>query len=491
MRSIRAAAPGAQGRARAAARRPGDRDAAARAGAARGGRRRAKASSAATARAPLRAARRRRFVGRRRRCRATRSRRSSATSCARCIARPDGAIAWALARPHRPDDARRPRAARRRRRRSPPTSPSSSPASTTSSTRCRRGARCATAPRSPTGCSASGRRATSSSRRLPPMHRFPLLPEPLRRVMGGDARRHDAALARWAATRSDVSHAGVRASSSTPPAWRATAFIPASRSIAPAARRSRRTSRGCAAMSVVAEVSSEAGIVSAPLRWRVGDVTVTRIVESGGASSPLFASVPPTLPVLQPERRDRAVAGLAQAALRDRRGRLIASIHAFVVESRGKTIVVDTCVGNDKVRDLPAGRRLERPLPRRLRGRRLRARRRRCGAVHPPALRPRRLEHAPRRRPLGADVPARALPPEPLDYDGLAAADDDNSREVLADSVAPVLDAGLVDWVDSSPRDHRRGPPRADARSSPTTARRPRQRSHPLGGRRGGRSPAT
>jgi hypothetical protein len=42
---------------------------------------------------------------------------------------------------------------------------------------------------------------------LPPVHRFPLLPEPLRRVMGGDARRHDEALARWAATRSDVSHA--------------------------------------------------------------------------------------------------------------------------------------------------------------------------------------------------------------------------------------------------------------------------------------------
>jgi lysophospholipase L1-like esterase len=41
---------------------------------------------------------------------------------------------------------------------------------------------------------------------LPPVHRFPLLPEPLRRVMGADARRHDAALARWAATRRDVSH---------------------------------------------------------------------------------------------------------------------------------------------------------------------------------------------------------------------------------------------------------------------------------------------
>lgn len=42
---------------------------------------------------------------------------------------------------------------------------------------------------------------------LPPMHRFPLLPEPLRRVLGADARRHNQALARWAATRGDVSHA--------------------------------------------------------------------------------------------------------------------------------------------------------------------------------------------------------------------------------------------------------------------------------------------
>lgn len=44
---------------------------------------------------------------------------------------------------------------------------------------------------------------------LPPMHRFPLLPEPLRRVIGTDARRHDLALARWAAIRSDVSVATI------------------------------------------------------------------------------------------------------------------------------------------------------------------------------------------------------------------------------------------------------------------------------------------
>ena len=41
---------------------------------------------------------------------------------------------------------------------------------------------------------------------LPPVHRFPLLPQPLRRVMGDDARAHDDAMARWAATRRDVSH---------------------------------------------------------------------------------------------------------------------------------------------------------------------------------------------------------------------------------------------------------------------------------------------
>jgi lysophospholipase L1-like esterase len=41
---------------------------------------------------------------------------------------------------------------------------------------------------------------------LPPMHQFPLLPQPLRWIMGRDARRHDTAVARWAASRPDVSH---------------------------------------------------------------------------------------------------------------------------------------------------------------------------------------------------------------------------------------------------------------------------------------------
>lgn len=36
---------------------------------------------------------------------------------------------------------------------------------------------------------------------LPPIHQFPLLPQPLRQVMGADARRHNAALALWAEAR--------------------------------------------------------------------------------------------------------------------------------------------------------------------------------------------------------------------------------------------------------------------------------------------------
>ena len=40
---------------------------------------------------------------------------------------------------------------------------------------------------------------------LPPIHQMPGLPQPLRWVSGSDARRHNVALKRWAATRSDVS----------------------------------------------------------------------------------------------------------------------------------------------------------------------------------------------------------------------------------------------------------------------------------------------
>lgn len=41
---------------------------------------------------------------------------------------------------------------------------------------------------------------------LPPVGRFPGLPQPLRWVAGSDARRHDSAVAAWAGGRDDLSH---------------------------------------------------------------------------------------------------------------------------------------------------------------------------------------------------------------------------------------------------------------------------------------------
>ena len=45
---------------------------------------------------------------------------------------------------------------------------------------------------------------------LPPVHQMHGLPQPLRWVAGSDARRHDSAMQRWVATRSDVSRVDVR-----------------------------------------------------------------------------------------------------------------------------------------------------------------------------------------------------------------------------------------------------------------------------------------
>jgi len=80
-------------------------------------------------------------------------------------------------------------------------------------------------------------------------------------------------------------------------------------------------------------------------RWRVGAALVTRIVEIEGPSPGTFLFDQAT-----PERL------LQHAWLKPRfltdDGRTIGSIHAFVVESEGRTIVVDTCIGNDKQRPL-------------------------------------------------------------------------------------------------------------------------------------------
>lgn len=77
------------------------------------------------------------------------------------------------------------------------------------------------------------------------------------------------------------------------------------------------------------------------MQWTIGDVTVTKIVElemTGGSRFLLPQATPEAiLPItwLQPH-------------FADENGRLRMSIHAFIVQTPTRRIIVDTCLGNAK-----------------------------------------------------------------------------------------------------------------------------------------------
>ena len=90
------------------------------------------------------------------------------------------------------------------------------------------------------------------------------------------------------------------------------------------------------------------------MKWRIGEVTVTKIVElevTGGSRFILpQATYEAVLPI-----------GWLQPDFADERGRLKMSIHALVVEThRSRRIIVDTCLGNDKEnRRIPTWNKLQ------------------------------------------------------------------------------------------------------------------------------------
>jgi len=89
------------------------------------------------------------------------------------------------------------------------------------------------------------------------------------------------------------------------------------------------------------------------MRWRIGAVTVTKIVEleaTGGSRFILPQASPEAILPIEWLRPDFA----------DERGRLKMSIHALLVETPSQRIIVDTCVGNDKEnRRIPAWNKLQ------------------------------------------------------------------------------------------------------------------------------------
>ena len=90
--------------------------------------------------------------------------------------------------------------------------------------------------------------------------------------------------------------------------------------------------------------------------WKIGDITVTSVIEvDGPAPGPfLFADATPEV-VLSRH-------GWARGTFVDDDGMLLTRVQALVVESAGRTIVVDTCIGNDKPRGVKAWDHLQLPF---------------------------------------------------------------------------------------------------------------------------------
>jgi len=81
-------------------------------------------------------------------------------------------------------------------------------------------------------------------------------------------------------------------------------------------------------------------------RWKIGEVSVTKIVEIEMASSARWL-----LP--QASRQNLLEVPWLQPHFCNAEGRVIMSVHMFVIEADGLRFAVDTCIGNDKRRSIP------------------------------------------------------------------------------------------------------------------------------------------
>lgn len=87
------------------------------------------------------------------------------------------------------------------------------------------------------------------------------------------------------------------------------------------------------------------------LKWQIGEVSVTQIVELSTASLG---------PYLLPQADPAALIEVPWLRpFLDDSGRIVLSVHALVVESQGERLIVDTCIGNDKERTYPRWNRMQ------------------------------------------------------------------------------------------------------------------------------------
>ena len=187
------------------------------------------------------------------------------------------------------------------------------------------------------------------------------------------------------------------------------------------------------------------------LQWNIGSVTVTRVVE---LETPVpYDPAHPFLREATPERL-REMPWLYPHFVTEE-GHLKLSIHALVVKAPGLTLVVDTCVGNDKPRTLMGGVALQTAFLESLS----------AAGVTPESVDAvvcthLHVDHVGWNTRLqdGCWVPtfpnARYLIGR-REYEHWSGEGDSEQQTILADSVKPIFDAGLATLVEM---DHRISP---------------------------------
>ena len=180
------------------------------------------------------------------------------------------------------------------------------------------------------------------------------------------------------------------------------------------------------------------------LRWQIGNVTVTRLVELETPIAPGFLHG-------ATQQGLAAYPWLAPDFV-TKNGDLRMSVHALLVESRDVRLVVDTCFGNDRPRALLGGTPLATPFLRDLERAgwtRERVTTVVCTHLH--------VDHVGWNTMRAGDAWVPTFPNAryligKAELAHWSADTDPEQRAILADSVRPVIDAGLVDLVEP---DHR------------------------------------
>ena len=175
--------------------------------------------------------------------------------------------------------------------------------------------------------------------------------------------------------------------------------------------------------------------------WQVGKVKITKVVEMEVAGGSRFILPDATREACLP------IEWLKPHFMTEE-GRLIMSIHALVVETPDRRMVIDTCIGNDKQRAIPNWTNLQGPFLKDM-----------AEAGYPVEsidtvmCTHMHVDHVGWNTMLvdGKWVPtftnARYLIAQPEFEYWSTQEEDEQNKVVFADSVKPVFDAGLVDLI--------------------------------------------